>query len=307
MSDRHEMTEGDLFLAAQARAIDARAIEQFGVDGYGLMQQAAAAALRALRARWPAARELVVFCGAGNNGGDGYGLARDALRQGWRVRVIAITEPSTLRGDAATAAKDCQQAGVTIISLAALNREGQSLETLCQNACASADVIVDGLLGTGLKAAVREPTATVIRAINKSERPVLALDIPSGLCADTGRVLGAAVRADLTVTFIVEKAGLWLNDGPRQTGSCQLASLQIPSEARAEPPVMRRLTANRLRQSWPLRARDTHKGQAGHVIVIGGGEGMPGAARLAAQAALAVGAGRVTVLCARSCASAQRA
>jgi hydroxyethylthiazole kinase-like uncharacterized protein yjeF len=300
MSDRRDINEGDLFLAAQARAIDARAIRQCGVDGYGLMQQAAAAALRALRAKWPAARELLVFCGTGNNGGDGYVLARDALRQGWRVRVIAITEPESLSGDAATAAKDCQQAGVMIISLAVLVREGQSLETLCHRACASADVIVDGLLGTGLKAAVREPTATVIRAINTSERPVLALDIPSGLCADTGRVLGTAVRANLTVTFIVEKAGLWLNDGPQHTGACQLAPLQIPPEALTEQPVMRRLTANRLRQSWQPRARDTHKGQAGHVIVIGGGEGMPGAARLAAQAALAVGAGRVTVLCART-------
>lgn len=280
---------GDLYSAAQARAIDARAIGQYGIEGYILMQRAAAAALQALRARWPAARELRVFCGAGNNGGDGYVLARDAARQGFEVQVVAAVDAAALTGDAATAAKDCIAAGVPIVSLSQADLAAT---------CATADVIVDALLGTGLKSDVREPLATVIAAINESARPVLALDVPSGLCADTGRVKGIAVRAELTVTFIVDKTGLWLATGPEHTGVCRLASLDLPTSMLSEKPVMQRLTATRLRPMWQRREREAHKGEAGHVMVLGGGQGMPGAARLAAEAALVSGAGRVTVVCA---------
>ena len=289
MQDGLEWSPGDLYSAAQARAIDARAIGQGGIAGYILMQRAAAAALQALRARWSAARDLLVFCGAGNNGGDGYVLARDALRQGFRVQVVAAVDPAALTGDAATAAKDCVAAGVPVLPLS-----GIDLSAIC----AAADVIVDALLGTGLKSAVREPLAAVIGAINDSARPVLALDVPSGLCADTGRVQGLAVRAALTVTFIVDKTGLWLAQGPEYAGECRLATLDLAAMTLAETPVIQRLSATRLRRRWQRRAREAHKGHAGHVMVLGGAEGMPGAARLAAEAALAGGAGRVTVLCA---------
>lgn len=304
MQDLRDEAGGDLFTAEQARAIDTRAIQEYGCPSYGLMQQAAAAALISLRAQWPAARELLVCCGAGNNGGDGYVLARDASRQGWRVRVIAVAEPARLTGDAALAAKDCQVAGVAIISLASLAESVEDITKACEKYCAEADVIVDALLGTGLRSAVREPFAAVIEAINAVGRPVLALDVPSGLCADTGRVQGSAVRASRTVTFIVDKVGLWLNDGPRYAGRRECAPLKIPVAARCERPRLRRLTAAALGQDWSARDREAHKGQAGHVVVVGGGEGMPGAARMTAEAALAVGAGRVTVLCARSSAAA---
>lgn len=280
---------GGLYTAAEARAIDARAIQQCGIEGYTLMQRAAAAALAALRARWAASRDLLVCCGSGNNGGDGYVLARDAARQGWRVRVLAVTDPTQLAGDAARAAKDCRAAGVPIFSLTELD---------LRLACSEADVIVDGLLGTGLRSAVREPLRTVIQAINESGRPVLALDVPSGLCADTGAVLGVAVQAHVTVTFIVEKLGLWLGQGPEYVGACQLASLALPEQAFVKSPAWSRLTAEALRGAWRPRHREAHKGDAGHVMVVGGGEGMPGAARLTAESALASGAGRVTVLCA---------
>ncbi len=304
MQDLRDEAGGDLFTAEQARAIDTRAIEEYACPSYGLMQQAAARALISLRAEWPAARELLVCCGAGNNGGDGYVLARDASRQGWRVRVIAVAELSRLTGDAALAAKDCQAAGVAIISLASLADSVEGLAKACKKYCAEADVIVDALLGTGLRSAVREPFAAIIEAINAVSRPVLALDVPSGLCADTGRVQGVAVRASRTVTFIVDKVGLWLNDGPRYAGRRECAPLVIPAAARCERPRIRRLTAAALARDWPARAREAHKGQAGHVVVVGGGEGMPGAARMTAEAALAVGAGRVTVLCAGGSAAA---
>lgn len=295
MQDGLGWGSGDLYSAAQARAIDARAIGQGGLAGYILMQRAAAAALQALRARWPAARDLRVFCGAGNNGGDGYVLARDARRQGFRVQVVAAVDPAMLTGDAATAVKDCLAAGVPVQPLRDIDLTAT---------CAAADVIVDALLGTGLKAAVREPLATVIGAINDSARPVLALDVPSGLCADTGRVQGLAVRAALTVTFIVDKTGLWLAQGPEYAGECRLATLDLAAMTRDETPVMQRLGPARLRRMWQRRVREAHKGHAGHVMVLGGAPGMPGAARLAAEAALASGAGRVTVLCAPSSATA---
>lgn len=304
MQDLRDVAGGELFTAEQARSIDTRAIQDYGCPSYSLMQQAAAAALISLRAEWPAARELLVCCGAGNNGGDGYVLARDASRQGWRVKVIAVAEPSRLTGDAALAAKDCQAASVEIVSLSSLTESGEGLAKVCEKYCAQADVIIDALLGTGLSSAVREPFATVIAAMNAVGRPVLALDVPSGLCADSGRVRGVAVRASRTVTFIVDKVGLWLNEGPRYAGGCRLAPLHIPSAARSARPRVRRLTGAALAQDWRARDREAHKGQAGHVIVVGGGEGMPGAARMTAEAALAVGAGRVTVLCARSSAAA---
>jgi NAD(P)H-hydrate epimerase len=304
MQDLRDEAGGELFTAEQARAIDTRAIEEYACPSYGLMQQAAARALIALRAEWPGARELLVWCGAGNNGGDGYVLARDASRQGWRVTVIAVAELSRLTGDAALAAKDCQAAGVAIISLASLADSVEGLAKACEKYCGEADVIVDALLGTGLRSAVREPFAAVIEAINAVSRPVLALDVPSGLCADTGRVQSVAVRASVTVTFIVDKAGLWLNDGPRYAGRRECAPLEIPAAARCERPRLRRLTATALARDWAARDREAHKGQAGHVVVVGGGDGMPGAARMTAEAALAVGAGRVTVLCAGSSAAA---
>lgn len=289
MSGVRHAPSGDLHSAEQARAIDARAIHECGIEGFTLMQRAAADALLALRARWPAARDLIVFCGAGNNGGDGYVLARDAVRQGWRVRVAALVEPARLVGDAARAAKECLAAGVPVISLDRLDLAA---------ACHASDVIVDALLGTGLRSAVREPFAAAIRAINAAGRPVLALDVPSGLCADTGRVRGIAVRAQLTVTFIVDKLGLWLEQGPEHVGEVQLATLDLPADALRERPLMQRLTKTALRGLWQRRERAAHKGLAGHVMLVGGGEGMPGAIRLAAEAALFCGAGRVSVLCA---------
>lgn len=279
-----------LYLADDVRKLDAAAIAG-GIPGYELMRRAAAAALRELRARWPVARDLLVLCGGGNNGGDGYMLAALARRSGLAPTVIAAVARERLAGDAARAAAECAAAGVTLLALDPRELAGR---------IARSDVIVDALLGIGLVADVRSEMAELIDRVNDARRPVLALDVPSGLCADTGRVRGTAVRASSTVTFIARKAGLWLGAGPTQSGEIVLDSLGVDArlgERCGVRPVLQ-LLARELLGELPRRAADAHKGLAGHLLILGGGVGMPGAARLAGEAALRAGAGRVTVLAA---------
>ncbi|MHB1540103.1 MAG: NAD(P)H-hydrate dehydratase [Steroidobacteraceae bacterium] len=272
-----------LYSSAQVRAIDRLAIETLGIPGYALMCRAGEAAVRCLRSRWPAARGLAVVCGAGNNGGDGYVTARLARDAGFEVRVLAVTPPERLRGDALRACEDWRAGG-------------GSIQPCSAQALAACDVLVDGLLGTGLAGEVRAESAQVIAAINASGRAVLALDVPSGLDADTGVPLGAAVRAECTVTFVALKTGLFLGEGPSHSGVLYFDDLSL-TDALPQMPVPRleRLLAGEIEQALPPRARAANKGDFGHVLIVGGGPGMPGAARLAGEACLRVGAGRVTV------------
>ena len=278
-----------LYSTDAVRAFDAAAIDS-GIRGYELMTRAAAAALRALRARWPVARDLLVFCGTGNNGGDGYVLARLAKSAGLSPRVVAFVGREGLKGDAVRAADECIAAGVPVLAHAT-----QELASRL----ARSDVIVDALLGIGLNTDVRAEMAQLIDAINASGRPVLSIDIPSGLCGDSGAVRGTAIVADLTVTFIARKQGLWLREGPRHGGRICFDSLGVSEKITARTthsPRARLLDPSMLGAALRTRPHDAHKGSAGHVVVVGGGEGMPGAARLTGVAALRAGAGRVTVL-----------
>lgn len=271
--------------AADVRAADRRAQEQLGLLGYALMTAAAAAALNDLRDAWPDARHLVVACGGGNNGGDGYVLARLAQAVGFEVRCVALASPAHLGGDAAQACRDWQAAGGETLAADAL-----------EAALALADVAVDALFGTGLTRPAEGAFAAAIGLLNAAPCPVLALDLPSGLQADTGAVLGCAVDAALTSTFVGWKPGLFLGAGPAQAGRVRLHDLGVPAEAFAGAvPVLQALPHDALR-ALPARRRDAHKGQGGHVVVVGGDDGMPGAVRLAAEAALRSGAGKVTVL-----------
>jgi hydroxyethylthiazole kinase-like uncharacterized protein yjeF len=273
---------GSLYAAQQVRELDRRAIEVFGIPGYELMTRAGHATLNALRATWPSARSLCVLCGPGNNGGDGYVVARVARAQGLRVNVVAIIDPGTLKGDARKAFEDFTAAGG--------RWQRFTPEAL------DADVLVDAMFGTGLAREVEGEPAATIGAVNTARRPVVAVDIPSGLEADTGRVLGVAVRANLTVTFIGRKLGFYLGEGPEQAGRCVFDPLGVPAAtydgvmARAEL-----IDEGVAAAALPRRPRAAHKGLNGHVLVIGGGPGMSGAARLAGEAALRAGAGLVTV------------
>ncbi len=269
-----------LYSASQVRDLDARLIAA-GTPGFELMQRAAHAAWRALRRRWPDAAAMTVLAGHGNNAGDGYLMAVLARKAGWQVKVLAVGEATGLRADAALALAEAQAAGVEIEPWAAT----ATLQ----------GVIVDALLGTGVRGEVREPYAGAIAAINASGQPVLAVDVPSGLCADTGRVLGVAVRADLCVTFIGLKLGLLTGEGPALSGDLVFDDLQAGAEILAQvPSSAQRLAGEQLPKLAP-RSRTAHKGSFGQVLVVGGDLGTGGAVLLASEAALRSGAGMVSL------------
>jgi NAD(P)H-hydrate epimerase len=269
-----------LYSAAQVRELDASLIAA-GTPGFELMQRAARATWRALVRQWPTASELTVVAGHGNNAGDGYLVAVLARRAGWSVRVLAAGDPQRLQGDAALAHAEAVSEKVAIEPWAAHAE--------------SKGIVLDALLGTGVAGEVREPYASVIAAINASGLPVVAVDIPSGLCADTGRLLGCAVRADLTVTFIGLKLGLFTGDAADVVGELVFNDLQADSQLIHDAPnsALRLNTGNLPRLG--SRKPASHKGKFGHVLLIGGDRGLGGAILLSAQSALRSGAGMVSV------------
>jgi len=273
----------EIYAVADVRKIDQAAINDAGISGYALMTRAAQAALDAARAEFPDAKRWQIICGSGNNGGDGYVLARLAALQGIGVSVLTLADPETLSGDAATACVDFAAEGGVLANFdGALDDE--------------AELLVDALLGSGIERDVAGQYAAVVAAMNAHPAPVLALDIVSGLNADSGAVMGCAVRANLTVTFVGLKGGLFLDAGPEHTGHLHFAGLDIPDECYAGKfAKMRRIGSNLVRSALPPRKRNAHKGDFGHVLVVGGGPGMPGAARLCGEAALRSGAGLVSI------------
>ncbi|MFY0729187.1 NAD(P)H-hydrate dehydratase [Pseudomonas sp. NFX15] len=269
-----------LYSAAQVRALDASLIPA-GTPGFELMQRAARATWRALVRQWPTANELSVLAGHGNNAGDGYLVATLAQRAGWTVRVLTVGDLQRLQGDAALAHAEALSENVLI--------EPWTAQSGLRG------VVLDALLGTGLSGEVREPYAGAIAAINASGLPVAAVDIPSGLCADTGRILGQAVRADLTVTFIGLKLGLFTGEAANVVGELLFNDLQAdPQLIEGAAFTARRLNAANLPRP-AARAPASHKGQFGHVLLIGGDRGLGGAILLSAQSALRSGAGMVSV------------
>ena len=270
-----------LYSAAQMRELDRRAIEVHGIPAEELMRRAGTAAWRTLISRWPQTRHIAVFAGAGNNAGDGYILAAEAMRAKRDVTLLNVGETANLSGATAAARKQY---------LAAKGQEQPFLGVLPDDV----DVVVDAMLGIGLDRPLQDHWAQAVQLINTSGKPVLALDIPSGLNADSGAVMGAAVRATMTVTFIGVKAGLVTGEGPACVGDMQLATLEIPTQTYADIKPMARCISE-VQARLPERPRSAHKGLFGHVLVIGGDHGMAGAVRLTAEAALRSGAGLVTV------------
>ena len=273
----------NIYSVAAVREMDRTTIEDHGVPGYTLMSRAGAAAVAEARSRFPDARRWQVVCGAGNNAGDGYVVARLAALDGIAVSVLTLVDPENLRGDAAIAFGDFAAEGGVVLPWSG------ELD-------ANADLLVDAMLGSGLERDVAGDFAAAVAAINAHRAPVLALDIPTGLHGDSGKTLGCAVRADLTVTFVGLKTGLFLGDGPDYRGALRFAGLDIPESYRdGIAPTFRRVDDATFSAALPRRRRTGHKGVYGHVLIIGGGEGMPGAVRLAGEAALRCGAGLVSI------------
>lgn len=273
----------NIYSVASVREIDRMAIEYKGIPGYTLMQRAGAAAVRAARARYPEAKRWQVICGAGNNGGDGYVVARLAAQDGIVVVALTLVDPRMLTGDAATAYADfVAEGGIVMAWAGELDSE--------------ADLLVDAILGSGLERDVGGEFADAVARINAHPAVVHAMDIATGIHGDTGKVMGSAVVADLTTTFVGLKAGLFLGDGPNHCGALTFDDLEIDEACRSSvPATFKRPDDHLLSAALPARAHDAHKGDFGHVLVVGGGPGMPGAARLCGEAALRAGAGRVSV------------
>lgn len=279
--------ESGVWTPESVRTLDRTATRAFAITGYQLMTRAAEAVCAAVSASWPQARRWVVLCGGGNNGGDGYVIARLARRAGLEVRVCALVDPAELSGDAATAWRDFGVAGGALTPFAP--------EVLTE-----ADLVIDAILGIGLTRPVTGAILRAIETVNGARVPVVAVDIPSGLDATTGLPLGAAVRADLTITFVGRKLGLYLGEGRAYAGRVEFADLGIPravvaSAGLAGQARMRLFTAGDLARVLPRRSATAHKGNFGHVLVVGGNHGMSGAVRLAGEAALRAGAGLVSV------------
>lgn len=273
----------EIYPVTAVREIDRTAIEDEGIPGYTLMCRAGEAAVRAAKRRFPDARRWQVVCGAGNNAGDGYVVARLAAEDGIAVSVISMVEPDKLSGDAATAYGDFAASGGVV-------------DAWSGKLAADAELVVDALLGSGLERPVEGAFADAVNAVNAQSSPVVALDIPTGIHADSGDVLGCAVSADLTMTFVGLKAGLFLGAGREHAGALEFASLEIPTRCYTPTAaILRRVDDALLRRCLRERNRDAHKGDFGHVLVVGGGAGMPGAVRLCGEAALRAGAGLVSI------------
>lgn len=270
--------------------LDRRAIHECGVPGLALMENAGQACADEICARFGGSggKRALVMAGKGNNGGDGYVIARLLAERGWQVRVCVLADRAQIGGDA----------GVNLAklppSMVRFCPDGD-LAQLVGEEMAEADVIVDALLGTGLNSPVGGSYAEAINLINDSGRPVVAVDIPSGIHATTGQVLGCAVRAQVTVTFACAKLGHCFYPGAEYAGRLVVADIGIPSHLTADAPGCEFLTPEAVRPLVRPRDRQAHKGHFGHCLIVAGSTGKSGAAALAANSAVRAGSGLVTL------------
>jgi len=280
-----------LYSAGSVRNLDRYLIDEQGVDGFELMQAAARSAFRQLLRRWPQCRHVLVLCGAGNNGGDGYLLATCALRHGLGVTCLVLTDPAKLKGDARKAWQRASDQKLSMVTAA------QSADKDLISLLEQADVTVDAMLGTGLNGAPRGEFARVVVLCNQSAAGVLALDVPSGLNATTGAAAGDVVASDATVTFIGLKAGLFTGHGPAVCGEVVFEDLGAARQLGGctEPVLATRADWSSVTLSISKRAANAHKGHFGHVLVVAGDRGFGGAGLLVAEAAARSGAGLVSL------------
>lgn len=273
------MLETPLLTVAEMGRADRAAMAR-GVPGLSLMEAAGTAVARGVWRRWRP-RRVVVLCGPGNNGGDGFVAARLLRQRGWPVKLGLMGEPAALRGDAAAMAE----------------RWGGGIAPLDLRLLDGDPLVVDALFGSGLARPVDGIAAQLIDAINRRHLDCLAVDVPSGLNGDDGQILGAAPRCRATVTFFTAKPGHWLLPGRDLCGELDIACIGIPAVVLDEirPQAFHNDPGLWLRQ-WPRPGADSHKYRRGHVLVLGGP--MTGAGRLCAEAARRIGAGLVTIACA---------
>ncbi len=271
----------------QVREIEQRAREQLGLSSQTLMQRAGKAAFEFLLRRFPQAQKIAVFCGSGNNGGDGYVVAQLAHERGLQVTLWQVGNPEKMSPE-----KMSKEARVAFEACHAiptyLFHEQANLN--------HPDLVIDAICGIGLKETLREEVVKAIATIHNLNVPIFSLDVPTGIEADTGRILGSAIHATATITFLGLKLGLVTASGLACAGELALNDLQVPASLFSQiEPAAEKLELSAFSSYLKPRFRDWHKGLSGHVLVVGGGKGYAGAARMAAVAALRIGAGLVSV------------
>ena len=270
--------------AAEMRQLDSETIERIGIPGIVLMETAGSAIVRSIRRDSPECQRIGVFVGKGNNGGDGLVIARQLAHAGCDVHIFLVSPAESFTGDAATNLQIAQNLGLPM---------ADAVTAISQTRC---ELFVDAIFGTGLRRPVAGEIADVIEGINRLPVPVIAVDLPSGLDADTGQPLGACVRADKTVTIGFPKRGLLLHPGAEFAGKLEVADIGFPKQVVDAQNISVNWTTAREAADWlPSRPRASHKGSYGRVLVVAGSTGMTGAAALASEAALRIGAGLVTL------------
>jgi NAD(P)H-hydrate epimerase len=280
--------------AEQMQELDRKSIEIYRIPGIVLMENAGRGAIEVINRTFPDIRKqkIAVIAGKGNNGGDGFVIARHLLNQGISVKVFLLTDPKSLRGDAETNYNIFHHMKGEVISLPS-SKDYQKVKKSLENI----DLLIDGIFGTGLDAEVRGYYREVIDHLNTLMKPMVAIDIPSGLDANTGKPLGTAIRASLTVTFGLPKVGHLISPGIDYVGSLKIIDIGIPNRLVEEEKIQTHLLEYEEIQRWLSipRRHDTHKGDYGHLLVIAGSVGKTGAAAMACEAALRIGAGLVTL------------
>ena len=277
--------------AEEMRQIDKQTIEEIGIPGMVLMEAAATAVFRSIQRNFSECRHVGIVIGKGNNGGDGLALARQLAHAGYTVQIVLVSSPERFTGDALTNLQAARKLGLPIMEVLSdpdLNKLDKEI--------VSCDLIVDAIFGTGLRGGIEGYIKDVIDWLNSTNRPIMAIDLPSGLNADTGAVEGACICADCTVTLGLPKRGALFYPGAQTVGALEIADIGFPRSVVESKDIRVNLTQPYQVATWiPARPTYSHKGSYGHVLVLAGSTGMTGAAVLASQAALRAGAGLVTL------------
>ncbi|MBW1996972.1 MAG: NAD(P)H-hydrate dehydratase [Deltaproteobacteria bacterium] len=282
-----------LVKATEMQEIDRLAIRELGIPGVVLMENAARGAARIFldHFRPPRGSRVIVLCGPGNNGGDGYVMARYLKEAGLKPTVLVLAPEGKISGDALTNLNIIKELGLEIHHV-----PGQEQWSENQHFIKRSDYVIDGIFGTGLSSRVRGFYRDVIEKVNSVEAPVMSIDIPSGLDADSGQVLGSAIRAALTVTFGFPKLGQVIFPGVDHVGRLVRVDIGIPGPVADRIPARYRMTEpSCFVEFLRIRRKDMHKGNRGHLLVLAGSTGKTGAATMTCLGALRAGAGLVTL------------
>lgn len=283
--------------AAEMRQIDQDTIEGIGIPGIVLMETAGSAIVRAIEQHYPTCQRIGIFAGKGNNGGDGIVIARQLAHLGRDVHLFLVSPSDSFTGEAQINLQIAKNLGLPIEEvLGGKDRWKHGSVEVWKDWVANCELLVDAIFGTGLRGTVRDPIATVINAINRLSTPILSVDLPSGLDADTGHPLGTSVRADRTVTIGLPKRGLLMHPGAELAGKLEVVDIGFPEQVIDAQNIKAHWTTAAQAAQWtPPRPPSSHKGSYGRVLVVAGSTGMTGAAALASEAALRAGAGLVTL------------